>query len=273
MSEIEFEDLLYESRGHIATITINRPEVRNALRTETYMELRQAFIAAGEDHSVGVVVLRGAGGQAFSAGGDVRGQGKRDQAAGRRHLQRVLDLGTAMRNCGKPVIAAVEGFCVGAGHELHLMCDITISADSGRFGQVGPKVGMVPVWGATQILPRIVGEKLAREMIYTCKLYSAEEALSMRLVNRVVPVAELDAAVDELCQTLIDRSPQSLRIAKLSLNHAVDAMWPSFLEGIEMVSQLYGSAEQVEGATAFLEKRKPDYRKFRQNADESNRQA
>lgn len=263
MANDEYEDIIYRVYSHVCRITINRPEVLNALRTKTYDELGRAVSRATDDGSVGVIVISGAGERAFSSGGDVRSQKIQTQTGARRHLARILTLGQALRNCGKPVIAAVRGHCLGGGHELHLMCDLTISAESGRFGQVGPNVGMVPVWGATQILPRVVGEKLAREMIYTCRILTAQEAFSLGLVNRVVPDSELEAAVQEMCDKLLDMSPQSLRIAKLCLNNAVDAMWPSFVDGVEILSHLYGSPEQQEGSAAFLEKRKPDYRKFR----------
>jgi dihydroxynaphthoic acid synthetase len=263
MADNEYEDILYEVRNHVCRITINRPEVLNAIRTATYDELGRGVLRAAEDGSVGVIVIRGAGERAFSSGGDVRSQKVQTQSGGRRHLQRALTLGQALRNCGKPVIAAVQGYCIGAGHELHLMCDLTISAESGRFGQTGANRGMVPIWGATQILPRVVGEKLARELIFTGRLLSAQEAFALGLVNQVVPDSHLDVAVQAMCDKLLDNSPQSLRIAKLSLNHAVDAMWPSFVDGSEIISLVYGSPEQREGSAAFLEKRKPDFNKFR----------
>ncbi|MQA01780.1 MAG: 1,4-dihydroxy-6-naphthoate synthase [Streptosporangiales bacterium] len=250
----------------MATITIDRPQVRNALRTKTYEELTTAIDAAADDPSVGVIVMTGAGDKAFCAGGDVNDQRGRDVAGGRNHLRRLLRLGSAIHDAGKPIIAAVRGYCVGAGHELHVMCDLTIASDDAKFGQVGPRVGSVPVWGATELLPRIVGEKRAREMIYTTRLYTAAEAESMGLVNRVVPAAELDDAVREMCDVLLSMSPQSLRIAKTSLNFAIDSMRAAFSSGAEMLSQLYGSPEQQEGAAAFLEKRRPDYGKFRQPA-------
>lgn len=256
---LSYEDILYSVADRVATITINRPESRNSLRTQTYAELTQAVSDAADDHKVGVIVITGAGDKAFSAGGDVKSQKGRTPAGGRVHFRRVLALGTAMRTCGKPIIAAVRGYCIGGGHELHLFADLTVAADSATFGQVGPRVGMVPVWGATEILPRIVGEKRAREMIFTTRFYSAEEAEQMGLVNRVVPLADLDEAVRELADQMLKMSPQSLRIAKLSLNYATDAMWPAFTHGAELVAQLYGSAEQIEGSRAFVEKRPPNY--------------
>lgn len=257
---MQYEDILVETSNQVTRITINRPQARNALRTQTYAELTAAVIAAGEDSQVGVIVLTGAGDKAFSAGGDVKEQRDRGPEGGRIHFQRLLALGAALRNCGKPVIAAVRGYCVGGGHELHLFADLTIAADNAVFGQAGPRVGMVPVWGATEILPRIVGEKRAREMVFTTRFYSAAEAEAMGLVNRVVPLADLDAAVQEMCDRLLEMSPQSLRVAKLSMNYATDAMWPAFTHGAEIVAGLYGSPEQREGAAAFAEKRKPRFR-------------
>ncbi len=258
-----FEDILYETRDGIARITINRPEVRNALRGQTYRELNEAFRQAAEDEEVGVVVLTGAGDQAFSAGGDVRGQAERTPEVGRRHLRSILSLGITMRGCGKPIIAAVKGYAVGGGNELHLFCDITLAADNARFGQVGPKVGSVPVWGATQMLPGLVGSKKAREMIFLCRLYDAPEAERMGLVNKVVPLADLDREVEAWCQEILDKSPQCLRIAKLALNFGDDLLFPSYTSAMELLSMTYGNEENMEGIRAFLEKRKPNYRRYR----------
>lgn len=254
------DDILYEVEPGIAWITINRPEVRNALRSKTYEQLTQAVLRAEEDDAIGVIVIQGMGDEAFSSGGDVKDQRGRTQSEGRIHLRKVMALGTAMRNCGKPIVAAVRGYCIGGGHELHLFADLTFAADNATFGQVGPRVGMVPIWGATEILPRIVGEKRAREMLFTTRFYSAQEAEAMGLVNRVVPLPELEDAVREVCHRMLEMSPQSLRIAKLSLNYAVDAMLPAFNHGAELVSMLYGSEEQIEGAKSFIEKRKPRFR-------------
>lgn len=269
-SALAFEDLRYEVKDGVATITIDRAHVRNALRTKTYEELTTAVTAAADDGTVGVIVLTGAGDKAFSAGGDVNDQRGRTATVGRIHLRRLLALGAAMQECGKPIIAAVRGFCVGAGHELHVMCDLTIASSDAKFGQVGPRVGSVPMWGATEMLPRIVGEKKAREMIYLTKLYSAEEAERMGLINQVVEPEDLDEAVDAMCQRLLDASPQSLRIAKTSLNFAIDSMRPAFTAGAEMLTLMYGTEEQGEGAAAFLEKRPPNYRRFRVAVEGSN---
>lgn len=259
-----FQDLLYEAREGVARITINRPEVRNALRTDTFQELTQAFHQAHDDPTVGVIVLTGAGEKAFCAGGDVKSQSSRTANAGRRHVRIAGHLAMAMRNSGKPIVAAVNGDAVGGGHELHLLSDLTIAVDTARFGQVGPRVGSVPVLGGTQLLPRIVGEKKAREMIFLCRLYSAQQALAMNLVNVVVTRAEFEAEIDRWCQELLDKSPQALRTAKISMNHAADLdLYGSFSHGAEMLCMNYESNEYKEGPKAFLEKRKPNFRQFR----------
>lgn len=263
-----FEDILYEKRADgVARITINRPDVLNALRTQTYEELARAFRDAGEDPTIGVVVLTGAGERAFSSGGDVRYQRERTADVARVHLSRTLELGMIMRNLGKPIIAAVKGYAIGGGHELHLWCDLTIAAENARFGQVGPRVGSVPVWGATQLLPRIVGEKKAREMLFLCRQYSAHEAERMGLVNAVVPLDKLEEEVEAWCQEILDKSPTCLRIAKIALNHASDGdFYPSYAHEAELLALFTGTDEQREGQRAFLEKRKPDYRQYRRRA-------
>jgi dihydroxynaphthoic acid synthetase len=258
-----YTDILYEQIDGVATITLNRPDVLNALRRETYTELLDAFSRGADDPTVGVFVLTGAGDRAFCAGGDVKTQAVRTPDAGRAHLRIVQQLGSAMRNCGKPVIAAVNGFAIGGGHELHLFCDITIASENARFGQVGPRVGSVPVWGAVQLLPRIVGEKKAREIIFLCHQYSAAEALEMGLINRVVAPEALMDEVDAMCQELLNKSPRSLRIAKMLMNHATDLEYNTYVTGAELLASTYGDEENLEGVHAFLEHREPDYRKFR----------
>lgn len=260
---IDLQDILYLKDAGIARITINRPDVLNALRTQTYVELTATFGDAADDDGIGVVVLTGAGDRAFSSGGDVRAQASRTPSSGRRHLRRMLDLGAAIRNNGKPVIAAVNGYAIGGGHELHLMCDLTVASDRAIFGQVGPRVGSVPIWGATQYLPRLVGEKRAREILFLCRRYTAREAYEMGLVNTVVPHAELSAEVDRWCQEILDKSPQSLRIAKTALNFESDLLYAAFAHGMEMLALTYGNQENMEGVRAFLEKRPPDFRRFR----------
>jgi dihydroxynaphthoic acid synthetase len=261
-----YEDVLVDIGNGVCRITINRPEVLNALRLETYSELTDAFRSGADDPTVGVFVLTGAGQRAFSAGGDVRSQAERTPESGRKLLRIVLELGSVMRNCGKPIIAAINGYAVGAGHELHLMCDLSVAAEHAELGQVGPRVGSVPVWGAVQLLPRIVGEKRAREIIFLCQRYSASDALEMGLVNRVVPIAQLKGEVDSICEELLDKSPRSLRIAKMLMNHASDLDYNTYVTGAEMLSSTYGDDENLEGVRAFLEHRDPDYRRFRRRS-------
>jgi naphthoate synthase/2-ketocyclohexanecarboxyl-CoA hydrolase len=261
--ELQLTDVLYEKDGGIVTVTINRPEVLNALRAQTYIDLIAALRQSTDDDEVGVVIITGAGDRAFSSGGDVKGQKTRTVSAGRKHLHRMMELQALLRNSGKPSIAAVNGYAIGGGHELHLMCDLTIASDQATFGQVGPRVGSVPIWGATQLLPRMVGEKRAREMIYLCHQYSAAEAHEMGLVNKVVPHDQLLPAAKEWAEEILDKSPQSLRIAKTSINFESDLLYSSYIHGIEMLALTYGNQENLEGVNAFLEKRKPDYRKFR----------
>ncbi len=261
---MSYEDILYERAGGVATITINRPDVRNAVRPKTYEELTHAFKTAAEDATVGVVVITGAGDKAFCAGGDVRDQSKRTPHLGRAHMRRLHALSSMMRMMDKPVIAKVRGFCVGGGNEINLFCDLAIASEDAKFGQVGPRVGSIPIWGACQLLARYVGERKAREMLYTCRLYTAREALEMGLINEVCPAAELDRVVDELCQTILDKSPQSIRIAKIALNTGSDQeFYGSYFPTSELLASIYGNEENMEGISAFLEQRRPDFRKFR----------
>ena len=260
---MNFEDIVYEKQDGIAKITINRPKVLNALRLLTYQELTKAIDDAAWDKEIGVVVLTGSGDRAFSSGGDVKAQATRTIDSGRHHLKQMQLLSIAIRNCGKPVIAAVDGYCVGGGHELHLWCDITIATDRSKFGQTGPRVGSVPVWGALQLLPRIVGEKKAREIVFLCKQYDAHEAERMGLVNKVVAPDKLWDEVNEWCQSILDKSPQAIRLAKLGMNFESDQLFPSVTLNSEWLAQMYGNEENMEGINAFNEKRPPDFRKFR----------
>jgi naphthoate synthase/2-ketocyclohexanecarboxyl-CoA hydrolase len=259
-----YEDVLYGSRDGVATVTINRPEVRNAVRPRTYEELTHAMHRAADDPTVGVVVLTGAGEKAFCSGGDVRDQSERNPTVGRTHMRRLFALSSVMRMMDKPIIARVRGFCVGGGNELNLFSDLTIASRDAKFGQVGPKVGSVPIWGACQLLARYVGERKAREILYTCRLYSAEEALEMGLINAVVEPEDLDAEVAKWCNEVLDKSPQSIRIAKLALNAGSDQdFYASFFPNAELLAGAYGNAENMEGIGAFLQKRPTDFRQFR----------
>ena len=258
-----YEDILYEVRDGRATITINRPDRLNAFRVQTIRELAEAFEAAADDEAVGVIVFTGAGERAFCVGGDVREPTR--TAAEKRGLHHLHDrLGVAIRNNGKPIIVRVRGYCIGGGNELNVLCDLTISGASGRFGQAGPRIGSAPLWWGCQLLPGVVGEKKAREILYLTRQYSAEEALAMGLVNKVVPDEELDTEVDAWCEEILRRSPQGLRLAKIAMNAASDQLYSAVQHGVELVAinHVWGPEPQ-EGIASFQEKRPADWRKFR----------
>jgi dihydroxynaphthoic acid synthetase len=260
---MEFEDILYEKNRGIARITINRPKVYNAFRSKTIAELTTAFEDAEDDRSVGVIVFTGAGNKAFCSGGDVAEMGGLDPHTGQQFIREIMKLMLTIRGTGKPVIARVNGYCLGGGNELNVACDLTIASENSKFGQVGPTVGSVPIVGGTQMLPRVVGEKKAREMIFLCQQYSAHEAAAMGLVNKVVPQDQLEEEVDRWCQRILELSPQALRIAKTALNFESDMLYPSLTHGRQMLCQIYGGEEFKEGMKAFLEKRRADFEKFR----------
>jgi len=260
---MEYQDILYGVKDGVATITINRPKVHNAFRLLTLDELIAAFKEAEVDSNVGVIVLTGAGGKAFSSGGDVKMEDESDPAGARHLSRRSIDLSMIMRSCGKPTIAAVRGWCIGGGNELNILCDLTIATEESRFGQVGPTMGSVPIWWGTQMLPSMVGDKRAKEIVMLCQRYSAKEAEAMGWINKVVPDAQLETAVREWCDRLLGMSPQALQVAKLSLNHESDQRWPSVLHGYQMISFIHGTDEFHEGTSAFLEKRKPNFGKYR----------
>lgn len=260
----EYQHVLYEVNDRVATITINRPEVHNAFNQLTLEELVDAFERADADTEVGVMVLTGAGEKAFSSGGDLNTEADFTRNKAWLYNRRLLHLAATMRNSGKPIIARINGWCVGGGNELNLLCDLAIASEDSRFGQAGARIGSVPVWYGTQVLPRLIGERRAREVFYLCRTYSAEEAERMGWVNKVVPRSELDATVREWCDALLEKSPTALMITKLQLNYETDVMYPNVVGGFRMLNVgLHGTDEQKEGMTAFLEKRKADFERFR----------
>jgi naphthoate synthase/2-ketocyclohexanecarboxyl-CoA hydrolase len=179
-------------------------------------------------------------------------------------MRRLFALSSVMRMMDKPIVAKVRGYCVGGGNEINLFCDLSVASNDSKFGQVGPRVGSVPIWGACQLLARYVGERKAREMLFTCRLYTAQEALEMGLINQVCTSEELDAQVAALCEEILQKSPQSIRIAKLALNAGSDAdFYPAFFPNAELLACAYGNEENMEGINAFLGKRSPDFRRFR----------
>lgn len=260
----EFTDIVYEKCSDgIAKITINRPQVHNAFRPQTVMEMSRALNDARNDAYVGVIILTGMGEKAFCSGGDqkVRGTGGYVGGDGTPRLN-VLDLQREIRTCPKPVVAMVAGWCVGGGHVLHMMCDLTIAAENAMFGQTGPRVGSFDGgWGASY-MARIVGQKKAREIWFLCRFYNAKEALDMGLVNTVVPLEKLEAETVQWCREMLANSPLALRCLKAALNADCDGQ-AGLQELAGNATLLYYMTEEGrEGKNAFLEKRRPDFSKF-----------
>ena len=258
-----YKDIIYQTWDGIAKITINRPEVRNAFRPTTVFEMSRAFEVARDDPRIGVIILTGAGTEAFCSGGDQRIRGKDGyidpKGTGRLN---VLDLQVQIRRLPKPVIAMVAGYAIGGGHVLHVVCDLTIAADNARFGQTGPRVGSFDGGYGAGLLARIVGQKKAREIWFLCEQYDARQALEMGLVNKVVPLADLEKETVVWCRRMLDLSPLALRMLKAGLNAADDG-----LAGIQQLAGdatllYYLSEEAQEGRDAYVQKRKPDFSKF-----------
>ncbi|GAB1404283.1 MAG: 1,4-dihydroxy-2-naphthoyl-CoA synthase [Lentimicrobiaceae bacterium] len=259
----EYEEIKFDFFDGIARITINRPRYHNAFTPETVKEMIDAMRYCREAENVGVVVITGAGDKAFCSGGDqnVKGHGGYVGKDGVPRLN-VLDLQKLIRSLPKPVVAMVNGYAIGGGHVLHVVCDLTIASDNAIFGQTGPKVGSFDGGFGSSYLARIVGQKKAREIWFLCRQYSAAEALEMGLVNKVVPFDKLEDEVVEWCKTMMQRSPLALRMIKLALNAELDGQ-AGLQELAGNATLLYYLTEEAqEGKNAFLEKRMPDFQKF-----------
>lgn len=264
----EYEDIRFEYSGDgIAKITICRPEVRNAFRPQTLIEMSDALVIAREDPEIGVIILTGEGDKAFCSGGDQRVRGDTGyltdpgdpRGVGRFH---VTDLQIQIRRLPKPVVAMVAGYAIGGGHVLHLVCDLTIAADNARFGQVGPKVGSFDGGYGAGLLAELVGVKKAKEIWFLCRQYDARQALEMGLVNAVVPLADLERETVAWCREMLRMSPTALRLMKASFNAATDGM-----AGIQQLAHdanllFYATEEAKEGREAYKAKRKPDFGRF-----------
>jgi naphthoate synthase len=263
---MEFREIIYDKREGIAKVIINRPDRYNAFTALTLEELYLAFRDAWADKSIGVVVLTGSGDKAFCTGGDQKTKDAEGYGKGKASFELLEAHGQFLgiiRAIPKPVIAAVNGYAIGGGHIIHLVCDLTIASDNARFGQAGPRVGSFDAGFGTIYLARIVGEKKAREIWYLCRQYSAREALEMGLVNKVVPRGELEAEVDKWAHELLEKSPTSLAFLKASFNVDSDhAVGVTAMSG-HAVTLYYQTDESHEGVQAFLEKRPPDFNKFR----------
>ena len=264
----DYNDITYDKMDGIARIAFNRPEVRNAFRPETVLELHEALIDAREDSSIGVVLLTGNGPAkdgkyAFCSGGDQKIRGNKGYV-GKDGVQRlnILDVQKLIRSIPKPVIALVAGYAIGGGHVLHVMCDITIAADNAVFGQTGPKVGSFDGGYGASYLARMVGQKRAREIWYLCRQYFANEAFQMGMVNKVVPINELENEGVQWAKEILEMSPLALRLLKSAFNAELDGQ-----AGIQELAGnatllYYMSEEAQEGKNAYVEKRKPDFSKF-----------
>jgi naphthoate synthase len=259
-----FEEIKFERTDDgVAKITINRPEVRNAFTPLTVQEMIEAFNICRDESSIGVVILTGEGDKAFCSGGDqrVRGKGGYVGADGIARLN-VLDLQKLIRSLPKPVVAMVAGYAVGGGHVLHLVCDLTISADNGVFGQTGPKVGSFDGGLGSAYLARVVGQKKAREIWFLCRQYSAKEAFDMGLINSVVPLDKLEEETLSWCRTMLERSPLALRCLKSALNADCDGQIGLLDLAGNATLMYYLSEEAQEGRNAYVEGRKPDFAQF-----------
>ncbi len=264
----DYVDITYDKMDGIARIAFNRPEVRNAFRPETVLELHEALIDAREDSSIGVILLTGNGPAkdgkyAFCSGGDQKIRGDMGYV-GKDGVQRlnILDVQKLIRSIPKPVIALVAGYAIGGGHVLHVICDMTIAADNALFGQTGPKVGSFDGGYGASYLARMVGQKRAREIWFLCRQYSADEAFQMGMVNKVVPVEELEEEGIKWAKEILEMSPLSLRLLKSAFNAELDGQ-----SGIQELAGnatllYYMSEEAQEGKNAYVEKRKPDFSKF-----------
>ena len=255
-----YTDLLYEEKDGVAAITINRPAKLNAFRGITCDELIHAFNRAGWNKAIGVIVLTGAGNRAFCTGGDQSAHAGAYDGKGTVGLP-MEALHNIIRTVPQPVIAKVRGYAIGGGNVLATLCDLTIAAESAQFGQVGPKMGSVDPGFGTAYLARIVGEKKAREIWYLCRRYTAQEAMAMGLVNKVVPDDQLDAEVDAWANEIVERSPTAIAIAKRSFNADSDNIQGIGALGMQALKLYYDSAESKEGVSALMEKRKPDFRR------------
>jgi len=264
----DYEDITYETAEGIAKATICRPEVRNAFRPRTVVELSRAFEVARDDPDVGVVILTGKGTEAFCSGGDQKVRGDDgylgDDPVGARGIGRlnVLDLQVQIRRLPKPVVAMVAGYAIGGGHVLHLVCDLTIAADNARFGQNGPRVGSFDAGYGAGLLARTIGTKRAKEIWFLCRHYDAARALEMGLVNAVVPLDRLEEETVTWCREMLSFSPIALRMLKAGFNAAEDGLAGLQQLAGEATMLYYMSEEAQEGRDAFVGHRPPDFRRF-----------
>ncbi|WP_139992046.1 1,4-dihydroxy-2-naphthoyl-CoA synthase [Kurthia sp. Dielmo] len=264
----ELTDILYDKTAGVATITINRPQAMNSFRAQTIQQLIWAFRDAWDDQTIGAVILTGAGEKAFCAGGDQKSKGDEggydyNGGLGGGIGLEVEYLHQVIRNIPKPVIAAVNGYAIGGGHVLHVICDLTIASETAKFGQSGPKVGSYDAGFGSAYLARIVGEKKAREIWYLCEQYSAQESKEMGLVNKIVAPDELMTAATEWAHKILEKSPTAIKMLKYSFNADSAAIQGISQLSMASLAMFYNTPESNEGKEAFLEKRPVDFGKFR----------
>lgn len=263
---MQFKEIIYEKKNGISWITINRPEKYNAFTALTLDEMNRALEDSWTDRSIGVVVITGAGDKAFCTGGD---QSARDQEgyaraeSGFSFLELHEKLLYLIRNIPKPVIAMVNGYAIGGGHVLHMVCDLTIASEEAKFGQAGPRVGSYDAGFGSAYMARIIGQKRSREMWYLCRQYSAQEAYEMGLVNKVVPRDRLREEVELWCKEILDKSPYAIAMLKASFNADTDNIYGINTMAMRSLELYYTTDESAEGVAAFFEKRKPDFSRFR----------
>jgi enoyl-CoA hydratase/carnithine racemase len=265
---VDYDEIKFEVRDDAAWIGINRPEVRNAFREQTLDELAHALESTRNDPTIVAAVVYGVGGH-FSAGGDFHAMMKLNKANSAMWNDRMLKVAMTCRNLPIPVIAMVEGACVGGGHELMLWCDLVIASEDSVFGQTGARVGACPTVGATQYISKLIGERRAKEMIFLCRKYSGKEAAAIGLANEAVPSERLRGRVEEVVQQIKGYSSQTIRATKVSLNFDSDSLYPSWQHGMELLANIWGTEESLEGMNAFLEHRPADFHQFRVRAKEA----
>lgn len=262
----KYTDILFEVKDQVAWITINREKVLNAFREQTLDEMIDALKSTREDPTIVCAVVTGKGNRSFSAGGDFYAMKRLNFTNAYMWNDRMLGLAMTIRGLPIPVIAMVNGWCMGGGHELALWCDLVIASENAVLGQTGAKVGACPTVGATQYLPRILGERLAREMIFCARRFAAKEAVEVGLINKCVPQKDLLKETLKWCETMKGHSALTLRMTKKSLNVESDNLYSSWQQGMELLAHVWGSPEANEGMDAFLAGRKPNFQKFRVQA-------
>lgn len=262
----KYTDILYEVKDQVAWITINREKVLNAFREQTLDEMIDALKSTREDPTIVCAVVTGKGNKSFSAGGDFYAMKRLNFTNAYMWNDRMLGLAMTIRGLPIPVIAMVNGWCMGGGHELALWCDLVIASENAVLGQTGAKVGACPTVGATQYIPRIIGERLAREMIFCARRFGAKEAVEVGLINKCVPQKDLLKETLKWCETMKGHSALTIRMTKKSLNFESDNLYASWQHGMELLAHVWGSPEANEGMDAFLAGRKPNFQKFRVQA-------